>query len=518
MNFKVNKESVKSFERICSAVQEQPVELDYVLPDYYPEIFRIMGCEAEPRITMCSVSGDRVTYELTVCIRVIYCPEAGGQPESVEQKLTYSRTVNTDKPADGAAVYIKASPDRINCRAVNRRRIDVRGAVTVTAEVMGETEAQVVSEVFGGEAELKKTSCLCPVSIIHSAKRVTVSDELEIGDNPPVGSIIRCSARVVSTDKKMVAGKLAAKGELKISVVYTPSGSDPKRPVCALQFTMPYSQLMDMDGLDSDHDCSVYTEAVSCEIIPRSSGDGEAATLECEVMLFIDCTAVKSSMREIACDEYSTAYSSSHSSTAVKIRREPENIDSVIIVKGTCENKDSPLAEIYDVSCRTDKLRAEREGDTLKVTGNVKLSVIGRAENGDFVMCECDAPVDETVFTDPKGGFSENAVIRVTFDVLSCTYTIGAENAAEIKTEIAVRGRIEDHRIVNALTDITVDEETPREKQSEYALKLYFADPGEELWDIAKGCGASIGRVLEENELDPSEETLAEGRMLVISC
>ncbi|MDE6593156.1 MAG: DUF3794 domain-containing protein [Oscillospiraceae bacterium] len=514
MNFKVNKESVKSFEKICQAVQEQPVELDYVLPDYYPEIFRIMGCEAEPRVTLCGISGDRVTYELTVCIRVIYCPESGGQPEAVEQKLSYSRTVNLDKQAVNAAVYIKASPDHINCRAVNRRRIDVRGAVTVTVEVMGETDVQVICDAFGGSVELKKSACLCPSSIIHGARRVTISDELEIGDNPPVGSIIKCGARVISTDKKLVAGKLAAKGELKISLVYTPSGDNSDRPVCALQFTLPYSQLIDMEGLDSDYDCSVYTEVVSCEIIPRSSGDGEATSLECEVMLFIDCTAVKSTLCEIACDEYSTAYNSSHSSVPVKIRSEPENIDSIIIVKGTCENKDSPLAEIYDVSCRTDKLRTEREGDKIKVTGTVRLTVIGRAENGDFILCESDVPVEEVISADPNTAFSENAVIRLTFNVLSCTYTIGSENTAEIKAEIAVRGRIEDYRTVNAVTEITLDEQAPRERQEEFALKLYFADPGEELWDIAKGCGASVGLVMEENELDSG--TLSEGRMLLI--
>ncbi|MGN0521670.1 MAG: DUF3794 domain-containing protein, partial [Eubacterium sp.] len=52
----------------------------YVLPDYYPEIFRIIKCTAEPKITSCAVSGDRVTYELTVCLKVIYCSEGGTRP------------------------------------------------------------------------------------------------------------------------------------------------------------------------------------------------------------------------------------------------------------------------------------------------------------------------------------------------------------------------------------------------------------------------------------------------------
>lgn len=513
MNMKINKESVRSFEKICAAAQEQPVELDYVLPDYYPEIFRIMGCEAEPRVTLCNISGDRVTYELTVCIRVIYCPEGGAAPESVEQKLTYSRTVNLDKPAVNGAVYVDVTQDHINCRAVNRRRIDVRGAVTVSVCVMGEADTEVVSDAFGGSVELRKNQCLCPSSIIHAARRVTVSDEFETGDNPPVGSIIRCSAQVISTDKKLIAGKLAAKGELKISLVYTPAG-EADRPVCSLQFTLPYTELIDMEGLDTDYDCFVYTEAISCDVIPRSEGDGAAVRLECEVMLFIDCTAVKSTVCEIACDEYSTVYASSHSSIPVKIRKEPEIVDMTVIAKTTAENKDSPISEIYDVSFCTHKLRTEREGNSIKLTGTVRLSVIGKAENGDYFLTETDVPIDETITSLSPEGFSENALPRLSYDVVSCTYTITSDSTAEIKAEIAVRGRIEDYRTVNVLTDITVDEQTPREKPCDLALKLYFADEGEELWDIAKGCGASVKAVMEENELD--SQALTESKMLLI--
>lgn len=513
MNLKINKETVRSFEKISAAVQEQPVELDYVLPDYYPEIFRIMGCEAEPRVTLCSISGDRVTYELTVCIRVIYCPEGGAAPEAVEQRLTYSRTVNLDKPAVNGAVYIDVTRDHINCRAVNRRRIDVRGAVTVSVCVMGEEETEVISDAFGGSVELRKDQCLCPSSILHAARRVTVSDELETGENPPIGSVIRSSVQIMSTDKKLVAGKLAAKGELKITVAYTPAG-DSDRPVCTLGFTLPYTELIDMEGLDADYDCYVHTEAVACDIIPRSEGDGAAGRLECEVMLFIDCTAVKSTMCEIACDEYSTVYATAHNSAPLKLRKEPEPVDMTVIAKAALENKDSPISEIYDVSVCTDKLRTEREGANIKVTGTVRISVIGKAENGDFFLTETDVPVDETITSAAEGGFSEYATPRLTYNTVSVTYTITPENTAEIKAEIAIRGRVEDHRIVNVLTDITFDEQTLREKPGDLALKLYFADAGEQLWDIAKGCGASVAAVMEENELDGG--TLPESKMLLI--
>ena len=45
MDLKINREMLPVTEILLDEVQEQSVELDYVLPDYDPDIFRIIGCE-----------------------------------------------------------------------------------------------------------------------------------------------------------------------------------------------------------------------------------------------------------------------------------------------------------------------------------------------------------------------------------------------------------------------------------------------------------------------------------------
>ena len=43
MELKINRETVPAAECIYEAVQEQGIELDYILPDYYPDIFGLSG-------------------------------------------------------------------------------------------------------------------------------------------------------------------------------------------------------------------------------------------------------------------------------------------------------------------------------------------------------------------------------------------------------------------------------------------------------------------------------------------
>ena len=513
MDLRINKEPVRSGERICCCAQEQPIELDYVLPDYYPEIFRIIKCCTEAEITACSVSGDKAVYELTVHLKIIYCPEDSKLPEAVEQKLVYSRTVSIEKAAENVCVYIKAVPDCVNCRAVNKRRIDVRGAVTVNICIMGESETEVISEAFGSSIQVRKKSLVCPVQSIRAQKRVLVSDDFTLSETAPsVGTILRASAEIISADKKIIAGKAAAKGELKISVVYT-SREKTDSPVSSAQFSLPYSQLVELDGLNEDHLCHIDPSVISCTVIPRSDGDGSSRQLECEVMLFIDCLAVRMAEREIAVDEYSTAYASSHSGTEVRLEKQPETVESSFSVRGSCESRDSSFAEIYDAYCDASGLKASVEDGRLIASGNVVLTVMGETDNGDFTICESEVPVNEILAVSAQGIGSE-ADVRVNFSVISCSFNITSDNAAEIKADITARGRITDFSFEEALTEISVDEAAPREGQGDYALRLYFAESGEELWDIAKRYGASVDRIIEENELDG--DSVNEAAMLLI--
>lgn len=515
MNLKVNREPITYYEKKCDSTQEQSVELDYVLPDYYPEIFRIVKCISEPRITSCAVNGDRITYELTVCLKVIYCSEGKTLPEAVDQKLTYTRTVNLDSPVQSSAVSIKAVTDSMTCRAVNRRRIDIRGSILIHITAVCEQQTDVICDAFGDSIYLKKTSYNCPSGLIRTQKRVTVSDDFELnGDSAPIGTILRCNAEIISSDKKTVGSKTAAKGELKITMLYSPaSGND--SDVSVMQFTMPYSHLIDMDGMDETYDCRINTEVISCDISPRSEGDGETLKVECEVMLMIDCEADKMSSVDIVSDEYSTAFESEHNTVPVKIRKPPVFIDSSMIIKGVCENKDSPFVSVYDSWCDTGKLRMRISDGSVFASGNIHLSVIGKADNGDFIISETDVPVDEEIFSPPEGErISEYAEIMLSVSTAACTYNLSSDNTAEVKAEISVKGRITDFTTVDAITEITVHEDMPKNKNDSYALRLYYPEEGESLWDISKKYGASVDMVIEENDLDGTG--VADGRMLLI--
>jgi len=97
MNLKITKEKITSAEVVFSDTNEQSIELDYILPDYYPEIFRILKCITTPQIISYNIENTRLTYEMSVCIRILYCAENSTAVHTINQKLTYSRKIDIGK-------------------------------------------------------------------------------------------------------------------------------------------------------------------------------------------------------------------------------------------------------------------------------------------------------------------------------------------------------------------------------------------------------------------------------------
>ena len=64
------------------------------------------------------------------------------------------------------------------------------------------------------------------------------------------------------------------------------------------------------------------------------------------------------------------------------------------------------------------------------------------------------------------------------------------------------------------LTEIYADEDSPLQKDESCAMKLYFCENGEKLWDIAKRYHSSAKLIMDENDIE--DEVIGGNMMLMI--
>ena len=506
MELKLNRETVPAAEVIFDGVQEQSVELDYILPDYCPDIFRLIRCDTSPVITEWSVSGDRLTYELRCDIHILYCGEDGSEVQSVDQHRNFTKTVELGRSPVSPQVRLTPKTDHVNFRAVNKRRLDLRGAVSVKISVTGQQEQQVVSDAEGMNIQLKRRNVEFAASRLSAEKNVRIEEEMELSAaQPDISGILRCSCTAAECEVKLISGKLLAKGEADVELLYRGGGN-----VETMSFSLGYSQIIDVEGLDDSFGCTVTAEVVSCDISPAADGN---RTVRCEAELRLCCRAVKTASVMIAEDAFSTVYPCTVELSDIRAEQIPAVYDESFRHSARLAEGDAVPQTVYSMwsEAKNINTRIGDDGRSVVISGMLTYSMAAKDRSGMIVMPDRDEAFEETIaLPDNISGSSVSAEVRVR----ETSYDISAEGVLTAKADIGVKLSVYSSDSVKAVTDITVDDSARKERDGDYSIKLYFGIENEDVWDIAKRYSTSVDAIIEENDL--AGERLEKGGMLLI--
>ena len=511
-DFKLDRESFDCLKTILDDSCELSVEKDFVLADYCPDIFRIQGCKAEPKIISWDVNGAKLDFELAVTLRILYESENSSTLSFVEQKLSYSKSIDLPESVKNADVRLTPVCDYINCRVVNKRRIDARGAVTVKIKVTAKESGKLLLNAFGSGIQLKRRNITCPEKLITAAKRITIVEEFELGASKPApASMIRCSCAVLKGEQKIIAGKLVVKGDAEVTMLYSCNSQDGSEGFENMKFTIPFSQVVDVDGIDESFTTAVDISCISCEVIPKGEGQ---PTLEGEVVLLVSITALKLCETQAVTDAYSTRYETTLKKETLTLIGSPTEFDLSDSKSINIKPADEPISQIFDAWGELSGVSVRYDADKKEYTllGNLKCSVIGKSESGRPFYSEREEPFERSLGKELT--CSEGAVFNVNAFVRSVSFRLSDESTAELTAVIITSGSYFENTEAEFITDITVDTDKPRKREKSCALKLCRCDEGADVWELAKKYGTSVEGIEQENELDVNAPRA--GEMLLI--
>jgi hypothetical protein len=498
MDFRLNRENLTCSDVILNADVTQTAEHDFILPDYCPDIFRVLKCCVVPGIISTGINGSRMTFDLSVLIRVIYRSDDGAGIHCIEQTLDFSKTVDLPADAVNPAVEVKPSVEYVNCRVVNQRRLDVKGSVICHVKVVGEKNCEVVSDAFGCGIQLRKAPIVFPAKRLTAAKRITVIEELELAaGKPPFGVLLRCGTEINKGEQKIVSGKLITRGEVKISILYLPKDSDSKSPEC-MKFSIPFSQIIDVDGIDEGFEPTVDITAAKCTVIPKTD---ESGVLECELVMLVNITATKYDTCELVTDAYSTIYECECETLALTPQSAPQKINTAATVQSEISCSDGEIEKIYDLWCEQPSVsyRYDEQRKAVVLYGKITFCMLARLKEGFSAYAEKECAFETLYETGDED--SSQLELQPEINVSGCSYGM-TENGAEVTAELLIGGTRSKKLGIPLLSSINVLTDSPKECDKKCAVKICYTKTDENLWDIAKKYSTSAEAILEENEIE----------------
>ena len=508
MDFKVIDEAIKISNTVLDSSSEQPIDLDVVLPDYCPDISRILKCTAAPKIDSRQKSGDKLLFDGNVKVKIIYlCEEA--RIHCFEQSMPFSAQFDARDVPEYANISHKIKLEYLNCRAVNQRKLDIHGAFVISVRATADGENVIVTDAEGCGVQLRKIACPVTNTVGDVSRSFVVSETLNIpNERQPVESIIRSEAVADMDDFKVIANKIITKGEIMLKLLYISDMANGSMDSAVL--SIPVSQIIDIEGVDDSCVCMARYEVADVNINIKVDNDGENRLLNAEIKINAFASAYKKDNVTLITDGYSGEYEIIGEKKTVSVDNIIDVIRDKTSVKNYFDMPDEGVTRIIDVWCDIMSVNTIFYEKSLKISGQMNVCMLVLDMNAvplyfeRMIDYEHIKPIDD----DCQSLYSDADAA-----VLSTEFSISSSGKIEVETRMLINASVFSVDRYQAINAIVIDENRKREP-NKAALTLYYADMGEEIWNIAKKYGTAVDAILKENNL--TEDVISEHGMILI--
>lgn len=505
MEHNILKEPVYSENTVCAETAEVPIDADFILPDYCPSIAKIFKCTVNPRIVSRSFNAQSADIEGMLCINVIYA-NADNEICAYEYQSRFSHSFALSCEERELRAVCRIKTEYVNCRAVSDRKLEIHGAAALFFNAVCRKATDIITDYDDPDAQLRRECIPAAAPMGAAEKYLMLEEEIEIGQAQlPIKLLVRYDTAVMVRECKLLNEKAIVKGEIVLTAIYNTEGEK----LQSVRSVLPFSQLIEIPGAGEKCECDASASLCLSELKPRTGIGGESRSFSFSAKLLICATAYCEREIETVLDAYSRKRELEVSRSEISVKRVCQKLSEVCQSKAELSFSDITLSGIADIWCDNPGGAARIENGELIIDGKTTVCVIALDENG--------APsfFDKTVGFNCKYQVSDikSACCEPELQVKSVSYTMLGNDKIELRIEIAVFACVYSVENISVVTGLKPGE-SRQASDSGSAMTIYFAAPGENVWDIARRYRSSVEEICQINDIH--EHTLTGGKMILV--
>ena len=466
----LNKRSIRCFSKVYESTINREETAESVVPDTQPDIAEILDTDGTILLRSKDVEQGRVGVSGNISTTVLYMPDGGSGVKTLGGVIPFSvyleSPVITEDTRPVAVVRVCA----IEARMLNPRKVLIRAdeVVTISCFEGGELELRDELEEPADIQVLLSSNRFSPVTDVREKTFVINEDYQMPMTKSAIGELLKHRAEIIIDDIKIVGNKLIFKGSAQISAIYIGVGDEVVSP---LTFSLPFSQIMDMEGISEDADAQVNAMLTGAYV--ETSPDGR--TLTCELHLVAQ--AVASDIAEFS--YIADAYSNTN-----ELR-----LDVTLIETTTIERRLTIRETIRDVVETPSPVR-----ETVQL-----YSVMGVPEIvGGKVRCQVTVRVMYRDDTDVLRNISKNFSLESNSEIeppmeasvteMRCVESFASPTSGglELRVPFDIDLLIIERQKHNMITSMESDEDAPMNTANWPSVTVLMIDGEPDIWKLAK--------------------------------
>lgn len=488
------------------------VTAEYTLPDYLPDVNRLLHVSAKATIPEKYCSPDTVEYDGKLTFSILYA-SADSEIRCACFDTDYSGAIPFSDIDDLSAVYVQVYTENASCRLTSPRKLTAKCKLCANASVSNVKNAcPVIAGKVSADTEkhLQYRKKLVEFSreLKAEEKSTPISEDLEIDPGmPQIERIIHAELTPAISEVHPMGGKISYSGDFIASILYEYS-TDETPAYVSFTRRIPVSGTIEASGISEESFAVCDAEAENISFRAQTGELGETRTVELDFDYNVFMRVFTPDTCELTCDLYSLGYETSAEEEMLhyvsldaskhfnftfneSVNSDAEGADKIVCTKA--------YANITSV---------ERSGGKTTVSGSVSF---------DTVLL-CDNSYAGKSYTLPFKADTDAGRYPEAFSYIAKAYTTGASARISggkiyFDTEINVCLAIFGGKEANAVRCATVFADKPASHIPADEIAIYYPTRCEDLWSVAKRYHVSTEALATLNGIIGDKH---EGRALLI--
>ena len=504
MDLELSRTHFNCYDMVLDTTIMQEETMETIVPDACPDILQIVDTQAKVFLQSKEAQDGRCEVGGTVKVSVLYLPEEEVGLRHISLSIPF--LCRSDLPSVTAQCKLLAIPrvQGAETRILNPRKVLTRVNLAVALRVYTPQTAVFCQGVAQGDDGVQQLCTKQSVSLVTALqeKPFHFTDEVSIpGSRPGAEELLHSRVELTCSESKIIGSKLIFKGEAVLQLLYRAA----EGVVCTFSFELPFSQIMEIPGVDEDAACTLELTTTDLDCVLTGEGGGRTAAVSME--LLAQASVRESRSIELLSDLYSI---SCNLKPTFQVYSLQDLLDASISHQTVREVLESelPVKSVIDSHVELGGLHTGREGDLTTFTVDAAVTVLCLTEEDHISAMRQSFPITCKIPL-PEGC------------LCSCTCTTSAERFAtptaggiEVRFSLDFRYVALSTRQVAGVVDVQAEEGGLRDTTHQPSIVLRMLGEQEGLWDIAKSYSTTTEDIMRANEL--TEETIEPGRLLLI--
>ncbi len=505
---------------ICDRVVSTEVAEDVSLPDYQPEIKRLLRVSATVQPPSHYVGGGAMEFSGAVDYCIYYTGNDGQMycfPTSTDYVFRVPLEAGADFDLNDALIcYAQSEPETIISRVSGPRRMSVKCRLRSHVKAFGSCvmEEKRRGEMIPNDQEEERLLCEAETTVsgYGVSAPLTVSDEVLLeqdeGENVEY-RMISGDAQLLVQEAVCGNGRIGCRGEVVLKLLMQKE-QEGELPMTVLR-KIPFDGEVVMDGATVNSDAVVTG---SCTELNLSMEDGRVL---CEAEVVLEARTQRKETLSYTCDWYATNAESECVSQSYQLPQALRMWNGNFTQSESRSLEDvglTPGAHIVDVAGTAVIDNVEVDKGRYVVNGKCRYALV-MANDGEMSAKEVELPFRYTL--DGSAVSDVPMIYEGQAQILTARARTDAERLA-VDAELGIWLCILTEKEVQMVGSVSVGEDIRRPAGE---ILLCYPAKGDTLWSVGKRYHTSLDRLVQNNRLNnerraDDEVSLSDVRVLVI--